>query len=104
MIGTPGRVENEPDETWQEIESTARLVKKIHPDVLTITITTPLTLLSSQTWAPATGVLVTVNPFRVKLRATATELRIQAKGYEPYVASVVPTADQEIAVSLAPKK
>ena len=42
MIGTPGRVENEPDETWQEIESTARLVKKIHPDVLTITITTPL--------------------------------------------------------------
>ena len=50
------------------------------------------------------GVLVTVNPFRVKLRATATELRIQAKGYEPYVASVVPTADQEIAVSLVPKK
>jgi eukaryotic-like serine/threonine-protein kinase len=50
------------------------------------------------------GVLVTVNPFRVKIGAASVELRVQAKGYQPYVASVIPSADQEIAVSLVPRK
>jgi anaerobic magnesium-protoporphyrin IX monomethyl ester cyclase len=42
MIGTPGFVPDEPDETQEEIESTARMVDRLHPDVLTVTITTAL--------------------------------------------------------------
>lgn len=42
MIGTPGFGPDQPDETWAEIEATADMVRKLHPDVLTITLTTPL--------------------------------------------------------------
>ena len=42
MIGTPGRTPGTPDETWEEIESTANMVGRLHPDVLTVTFTTPL--------------------------------------------------------------
>jgi len=49
-------------------------------------------------------VLVTVNPFRVKAAPTSSTMRIQAPGYEPFLAAVTPTADQEIVVSMQPKK
>lgn len=42
MIGTPHSAPDRPDETWEEIESTAGLVARLHPDVLTVTLTTPL--------------------------------------------------------------
>jgi len=42
MIGTPGRKPDQPDETWEEIEATADMVCHLHPDVLTVTLTTPL--------------------------------------------------------------
>lgn len=42
MIGTPGYPPDKPDETWEEIESTARMIGRLHPDVLTVTLTTPL--------------------------------------------------------------
>jgi serine/threonine-protein kinase len=49
-------------------------------------------------------VLVMENPFRVKAAATSATLRVQAAGYEPYVTAVAPTADQEIVVTMQPKK
>jgi radical SAM superfamily enzyme YgiQ (UPF0313 family) len=42
MIGTPGCAPTKPDETKEEIESTAGMVERLHPDVLTVTLTTPL--------------------------------------------------------------
>ncbi|MDD2851535.1 MAG: radical SAM protein [Desulfuromonadaceae bacterium] len=42
MIGTPGQEPSQSDETWEEIEATATMVRSLHPDVLTITLTTPL--------------------------------------------------------------
>jgi hypothetical protein len=38
----------------------------------------------------------------VKRAEASAELRVQAKGFAPYVASVTPSSDQEIAVSLSP--
>jgi len=42
MIGTAGVEAGESDETIGEIKSTVDLVKHLHPDVLTVTLTTPL--------------------------------------------------------------
>ena len=42
MIGTPGVGLNHSDETMEEIKATVALVQALHPDVLTITLTTPL--------------------------------------------------------------
>ncbi|MFC1814970.1 B12-binding domain-containing radical SAM protein [Thermodesulfobacteriota bacterium] len=42
MIGTPGYLPEEQGETWEEIKSTEKMVNRLHPDVLTITLTTPL--------------------------------------------------------------
>lgn len=41
MIGTPG-TGGAQDERREELEDTVRMVARVHPDVLTITITTPL--------------------------------------------------------------
>jgi serine/threonine-protein kinase len=49
-------------------------------------------------------VLVTVNPFRVKAAPTSSTMRVQAPGYEPFIATVTPNADQEIVVSMQPVK
>jgi serine/threonine-protein kinase len=49
-------------------------------------------------------VLVTVNPFRVKAAETGSTLRVQAKGYQPFLVAVTPSADQEIVVSMQPEK
>jgi len=49
-------------------------------------------------------VLVTVNPFRVKAAPASSTMRVQAPGYEPFIASVTPSADQEIVVSMQKKK
>jgi serine/threonine protein kinase len=48
--------------------------------------------------------LVTVNPFRVKVAQTSSTMRVQAEGFEPFVAAITPNADQEIVVSMQPKK
>jgi len=42
MIGTAGVESGELDETLDEVKSTIDLVKRLHPDVLTVTLTTPL--------------------------------------------------------------
>jgi radical SAM superfamily enzyme YgiQ (UPF0313 family) len=42
MIGTAGCEVGQPDEGRQELESTVRMVARLHPDVLTVTLTTPL--------------------------------------------------------------
>lgn len=42
MVGTPGCAGNGQDETAEEIAATERMVKSLHPDVLTVTLTTPL--------------------------------------------------------------
>jgi len=49
-------------------------------------------------------VLVTVNPFRVKAAPASATMRVQAPGFEPFIAAVTPNADQEIVVSMQPKK
>lgn len=41
MLGTPG-TSAEQDETAEEIDATIEMVRKLHPDNLTVTITTPL--------------------------------------------------------------
>jgi serine/threonine protein kinase len=48
--------------------------------------------------------LVTENPFRVKAVPSSSTVRVQAPGYEPYVTAITPNADQEIVVSMQPKK
>jgi serine/threonine-protein kinase len=42
--------------------------------------------------------LVTVNPFKVKRSETVTPLRIEADGFQPLSLSVVPSADQVVAI------
>ncbi|MFH1889135.1 MAG: radical SAM protein, partial [Candidatus Omnitrophota bacterium] len=42
MIGTAGYEPGKPDENRQELESTINMVARLHPDVLTVTLTTPL--------------------------------------------------------------
>ena len=42
MIGTASDEPGQPDENRQEFEATARMVDRLHPDVLTVTLTTPL--------------------------------------------------------------
>lgn len=42
MIGTPSLDPDEPDETGEEIKATVRLLNRLHPDILTVTFTTPL--------------------------------------------------------------
>ncbi|MFH0985375.1 MAG: radical SAM protein [Candidatus Omnitrophota bacterium] len=42
MIGNPGCSAGEPDESPEELEATVRLVARLHPDVLTVTLMTPL--------------------------------------------------------------
>ncbi|MCK9459250.1 MAG: serine/threonine protein kinase [Proteobacteria bacterium] len=49
-------------------------------------------------------VLVTVNPFRVKAAPASATMRVQAPGFEPFIAVVTPNADQEIVVSMQAKK
>lgn len=42
MIGTAGCEPGQPDEDRRELESTVKMVARLHPDVLTVTLTTPL--------------------------------------------------------------
>jgi serine/threonine-protein kinase len=42
--------------------------------------------------------LVTVNPFKVKHSEAVTPLRIEADGFEPLVLTVIPSADQALAI------
>jgi anaerobic magnesium-protoporphyrin IX monomethyl ester cyclase len=42
MIGAAGGESGQPDEERCELESTVRMVDRLHPDVLTVTLTTPL--------------------------------------------------------------
>jgi radical SAM superfamily enzyme YgiQ (UPF0313 family) len=42
MIGTASDELGQPDEDRRELESTVRMVARLHPDVLTVTLTTPL--------------------------------------------------------------
>ena len=42
MIGTAGYEPGQPDENWQELGYTINMVARLHPDVLTVTLTTPL--------------------------------------------------------------
>jgi len=42
MIGTASDDLGQPDESLEELESTVRMVARLHPDVLTVTLTTPL--------------------------------------------------------------
>ena len=42
MIGTPGYEPGQQDENREELEATAEMVARLHPDVLTVTLTTPL--------------------------------------------------------------
>ncbi|HUT77343.1 MAG TPA: serine/threonine-protein kinase [Polyangia bacterium] len=42
--------------------------------------------------------LVTVNPFKVRRSEAVTPLRIEADGFEPLVLTVIPSADQAVAV------
>jgi hypothetical protein len=42
MVGTPGRPPAESDETPDEVAQTVQLARRIGPDVLTVTLTTPL--------------------------------------------------------------
>ena len=42
--------------------------------------------------------LVTINPFKVKRSETVTPLRVEADGFEPLAVTVVPSADQTVAI------
>jgi radical SAM superfamily enzyme YgiQ (UPF0313 family) len=42
MIGTASHDLGQPDEDRRELESTVHMVARLHPDVLTVTLTTPL--------------------------------------------------------------
>jgi tRNA A-37 threonylcarbamoyl transferase component Bud32 len=42
--------------------------------------------------------LVTVNPFKVKRSEAVTPLRIEAEGFDPLIVTVVPSADQTVAI------
>jgi len=46
--------------------------------------------------------LVTVNPFKVKSTEKSALLKVEAEGYESFVASVVPQLDQKIDVKMNP--
>jgi serine/threonine-protein kinase len=47
---------------------------------------------------------VPMNPFRVKEAGTLTTLKVEAEGFEPYLTSVVPSKDQQVAVELKAKE